>query len=111
MAFAALRGGFKKVGRVKDISIGGVAFTYLSDVDEVNADPHHSQVDIFLSENGFHLSNVPCKIVYDTPVSSNDEVFVVNMIRCGLHFGELAESQLDQLNFFIKHHTEGVLKP
>ena len=111
MAFAALRSEFKKVGRVKDISIGGMAFSYISANSEAISDSQRSQVDIFLSGNGFHLSKVPCKIVYDIPVSSNDKDFFVNMNRCGLCFGELTESQLDQLNFFITQHTEGVLNP
>jgi len=109
-AFAALRSGFKKVGRIKDISIGGLAFSYFSETCEMSSNSHVSQVDIFLSGNGFHLYNVPCNIVYDTPNVSDDEGFLVTMCRCGLHFGELTESQLEQLNFFIKHYTRGSLK-
>lgn len=104
-AFAALRSGFKKVGRIKDISIGGLAFSYFSETYEMNSDSHVSQVDIFLSGNGFHLPNVPCKIVYDITNSENGKGFLVNMSRVGLKFGELAENQLEQLSYFIKHYT------
>ena len=109
-AFAALRSEFKKVGRIKDISIGGLAFSYFSDTCEMSSSSQVFQVDIFLSGNGFHLYNVPCKIVCDLPNSSDDEGFYVKMNRCCLHFGELTESQLGQLNFFIKHYTRGILK-
>jgi len=105
MAFAAMRNGFKKVGKVNDISIRGLAFSYLSETNEADADRHSSKVDIFLSGNGFHLSNLPCKIVYDFVEPSSDKGFFVKMFRCGLYFGELNENQLDKLNFFIKNHT------
>jgi len=109
-AFAALRNGFKKVGRIKDISIGGLAFSYLSEMCQISSDSHVSQVDIFNSGNGLHLYSVPCSIVYDTPDLSNAEGFSVTMCRCGLHFNDLTEYQLDQLNFFIKKYSIGILK-
>jgi hypothetical protein len=104
-AFAALRSGFKKVGRIKDISIGGLAFSYFSETCEMSSDSYVSQVDIFLSGNGFHLYNVPCNIVCDLPNSLDDEGFYVKMNRCCLHFGELTENQLEQLSYFIKHYA------
>jgi len=108
-AFAALRIGFKKVGKVNDISIKGLAFSYLRKTTEADPDLHDSQVDIFLTGNGIHISNVPCRIVYDIPDSTPDEGLFVEMSRCGLHFQKLTESQSEQLNFLIKNHTTGVL--
>ena len=107
-AFAALRNGFKKVGKVNDISIKGLAFSYLKKTTEADSDLHYSQVDIFLSGNGFHIFNVPCRIVYDIPDPTPEGLFV-EMSRCGLHFQKLTESQSEQLNLFIKNHTTGVL--
>ena len=108
-SFAALRNGFKKVGKIDDISINGLGFSYLSEIAEVDSTDHHSQVDIFSSENGFHLSNVPCMIVYETPDTTPDENFPVQMYRCGLQFGELTRSQLKQMELFIENYTKGVL--
>jgi hypothetical protein len=104
-AFAALRVGFKKVGKIHDISIKGLAFSYLRETTESDFDGHNLQVDIFFSGNGFYLSHLPCRIVYDFVDSSSDKGFFVKMSRCGLYFGELNENQLDKLNFFIKNHT------
>jgi len=105
--FAALRlrSEFKKVGKVNDISIRGLAFSYLSETSEADADRHSSKVDIFLSENGFHLYKVPCRIVYDIPDVTLYKGLFVKMARCGLHFGELIESQSELLDFFIKNYT------
>ena len=108
-AFAALRIGFKKVGKVNDISIKGLSFSYLRKTTEADSDLHYSQVDIFLSGNGFHISNVPCRIVYDIPDPTLDEGLFVEMSRCGLHFQKLTESQSELLEFFIKNHTTGLV--
>jgi len=108
-SFAALRNGFKKVGKIDDISINGLGFSFLSEIIQVDSADHHTQIDIFSSENGFHLSNVPCRIVYDIPDPTPYEGLFVEMSRCGLHFEKLTESQSEQLNFLIKNHTTGVL--
>ncbi len=107
--FAALRSGFKKVGKVNDISIKGLAFSYLSETVEKDPDPYSYQVDIFLSENKFHLSNVPCKIVYDVPDSIYGKDYGIMMHRCGLLFKELTSLQSELLESFINKHTMGIL--
>ncbi len=108
-SFAALRNGFKKVGKINDISIGGLGFSYLNEIAEVDSTGNHSQIDIFNSKDEFYLSNVPCRIVYEAPGSIPDEGFLVRMSRCGLQFGELNGSQLEQLELFMENYTTGVL--
>jgi len=39
-AFAALRDGFKKVGKINDVSINGLGFSYLSEIAEVDTAGH-----------------------------------------------------------------------
>ena len=107
--FAALRNGFKKVGKIDDISINGLGFSFLSKIAEVDSTDHHTQVDIFSVGNGFHLTNVPCRIVYEIPDTTPDESFLVQTFRCGLQFGELTRSQLGQMELFIENYTKGVL--
>jgi len=108
-AFAALRSGFKKVGKVHDISIKGLAFSYLDKAEEHLSDLDSSQVDIFISGNNYHLTNVPCKVVYDTETSVFSSIESIRTNRCGLQFGELAGNQVEQLEYFITKHTKGVL--
>jgi len=103
--YAALRNGFKKVGKVHDISIKGVSFSYLNEVGAMDFESHDSQVDIFYSGKGFHLFNVPCKIVYENIDAGFHEGFFVKMVRCGMQFGDLSNMQFDLLNFLIKKCT------
>lgn len=102
-AFAALRGDYSKVGKIYDISLNGLGFRYLS---EKRSDETFSHVDIFLTTNGFHLSGLPCTIVYDEKESiSNSNV--VSPYRCGLKFEGVNEAQQNKLEFFLNNHTTG----
>ena len=103
--YAALRNGFKKVGKVHDISVKGMAFSYLSEVGITDFENDESQVDIFYSGKGFHLFNVPCSIVYEKKDAGSHEGFLVKMVRCGMQFGDLSKMQFDLLNFLIKTCT------
>jgi hypothetical protein len=108
-SFAALRNGFKKVGKIKDISINGLGFSFLRKSTQVDLTNHHSQIDIFNTKNEFHLSNVPCRIVYETPGAIPNEGFLVRMFRCGLQFGDLPRNQLEQLELFLENYTTGAI--
>ncbi len=112
-AFAAL--GFRTVGKVKDISMGGLAFEYL-DLSE-SSDQVSSHRDtfeplpltIFLSKNDFHLSDVPCKTIYDinAPGSDSGQEFIASLKHrlCGVKFGTLSEDIMAKLELFLKNHT------
>ena len=110
--FAALRNGFKKVGKVYNISINGAGFNYLNIASEPDIDSQESNVDIFLSENGFHIYNIPCRIAYDIAEIIPDENYSIKMCRCGLHFGKLSDMQLELLKFIIAKHSvkKGLIK-
>ena len=102
-AFAALRGDFSKVGKIYDISLNGLAFRYLA---EKMSDETFSHVDIFLSKNGFHLSGVPCAIVYDEKECISNS-HVLSPYRCGLKFEPLKQEKQNKLEFFLNNHTTG----
>ena len=106
-AFAALRGDFSKVGKIYDISLNGLAFRYMA--EEIPKEVY-THVEFFLSKNGFHLSDVPCTVVYDEKESISNSP-KVSPYRCGMKFGPLKEEQQNELEFFINNHTTGeVLK-
>jgi len=102
-AFAALRGGFTKVGKIYDISLNGLAFRYLS---EQRPQEEYTHVDIFLSNNGFHLAGAPCTIVYDEKESISN-LNTVSPYRCGVCFKPLTKEKRDKLEFFLNNFTTG----
>jgi len=109
-AFAALRTAFTKVGRIKNISIGGLAFEYITDEE---SDQGGSEVDVFISGNSFHLPRVPCTVVYDIPARSpfGNGMFFQTFFskQCGLEFGGLTKDEMEQLNLFLEKHTLGLV--
>lgn len=104
--FAALRSGFNKVGKVLDISINGLAFSYITEDTPME---NVFQVDIFQSENGFYLSNIPCCVIYDISNANPRYDLSIQHRRCGLCFGKVSKKQKDELLHFLKRYTENTI--
>ena len=107
--FAALGSRFETVGKVKDISMKGLALSYRSESIKTAPDGDFSQVDIFLSKHFFRLAKVPCKIIYDIQDSKTIRNNSIMRCRCGLHFGKLSKIQSKLLEFILKNYTIGIL--
>ncbi len=107
LAFAAFRPRFVKLGKIKDISQGGLAFEYVTTEGQME---DSSEIDIFMSGARFHMTRVPVKAIYDTKVVEHDYTFApfVERRRCGVQFGELTQEQAAQLEDFFKTHTIGL---
>ena len=108
--YAALGSHFTKVGKIRDISIRGLAFDYLSNTED--SDQLYSKIAIFQSENKFHLANLPCRVIYDFPKCASNKnlgsnsIYVTN--RCALQFITITAHQIEKLNHFLNHHTQGL---
>jgi len=107
-AFAALGRNYTRVGKIKDISIGGLAFEYIRGK---GLKEHVSKIDIFLVGTEFHLYKVPCKLIYNidayVPEINNKLVKIYTTKRCGIQFEKLSKDFETLLKFFIKNHTIG----
>ena len=104
--FAALGRNFTKVGKVIDISLGGLSIEYIAGEGNNHDD---SLVDIFLTNDGFHLYNVPCSVVSDielqVPHVNNMFVEFLTTKRCGIQFSEISKEDKNQLKLFIDTRT------
>lgn len=89
------------VGRVLDISMGGVSFSYIAD----NPPPAELPGEgILFTHNGQHVQGVPFEILADDVCSrflSSDYFVRERRIR----FGELSEVQVRQLESFILNNA------
>lgn len=107
-AIVALQNVYTKVGKVKDISMGGLAFEH---IDDEKPNSETSRRDILLWVNGFRLSKLPGRIVYDIPLPPPNEYqeLIIHLVtrRCGIQFEALSEDQASQLDFFLKTYTKG----
>jgi hypothetical protein len=86
-----------------DISINGLAFSYIIENSPMEKT---FQVDIFQSENGFYLSNIPCRVIYDIPNKNQRYDLLIQPRRCGLCFGKLSKKQEDELLYFLRRYTK-----
>lgn len=108
-AFTALGPDYIKVGKINDISMGGLSFKYISS-DLLSKNSFH--LNIFLTGTQFNLSNIPCRIVYEIPLHQpipnytyNSEI-ITN--RCGVQFDNLNENIQAKLNYFLQNYTDGI---
>ena len=101
-AFAALGPDYIKVGQIINISMGGLAFRYLGSEEPSNA----SELDIFLARRAFYLYKLPFETVWDF-VTDEKPFSSINMKLCGLQFGQLTQSQISELQYFIQDYAVG----
>jgi len=105
---AALQNGSTKIGKVKDISAGGLSFEHIQ--DEISSQESFEK-NIILLVNGVCLPKVPCRIVYDIPVLTPDEyrAFPIQFItrRCGVKFEKLSENLKTELDVFFRTYSKG----
>ncbi len=104
-AYMALNNGQIVVGRIKDVSMGGLAFEYLKDAYTALSAVGH--IDLFMSEKNFYLTGLPSRVVYELAVPKDPtfETFsTVDMYKCGIRFGGLEEGQIAKLVEFIRIH-------
>ena len=109
-AFAALGRKYTRVGKIKDISEGGLAFEYIAG-EEYNKDV--SELDIFLVGVEFHLYKIPCKMIYNidvhVPQTNNKLAKIITTKRCGVQFKKFSKDLTALVKFFLKFHTRGVI--
>jgi hypothetical protein len=104
----ALRNSSSRVGRVKDISMGGLSFEHIYD-EELEEDPPKRDVSLWTDNHS--MADIPCRVVYDIPISEPPEYDYLTVHfrtrRCGVQFERLTENQETQLDSFLKTHTKG----
>jgi c-di-GMP-binding flagellar brake protein YcgR len=104
-AFVALRPEFTQLGRLINISKGGLAFQYIASKGESHGSTH---LDLFTGNNSFYLSRLPCKVIYDSRLfEDNTSSTSLERRRCGVEFGEITEVQAAQLQSYLKNHVAG----
>lgn len=105
--FAALGEKFSRVGKVKDISVGGLAFEYVGEPESFN---DLTRIDIFSTANGTHLRRIPCRKIYEQPITQGpdpaEDSETLNIKRCGVEFGSLSEGQVSQLKALIDRYGQ-----
>ncbi len=96
------------VGQIVDISWGGLMFRYIA---SENRSHEPFELDIVLAGDDFRLLKIPFKAVSDMNMENELSFSSTTMRRQGVQFGALTHNQNDQLEYFIRNHTTGAVKP
>jgi hypothetical protein len=110
--YAAIGSGFTKIGKIRNISMGGLAFDYYSDTGDTEDVRHYdSKVIIFTADN-LYLEKMPCRMIYNFPKCSSNQAVLLSsnypVKRYGLKFMTIPEGQSKRLEHFIHNYTQGI---
>jgi hypothetical protein len=109
--FAALGRQHARVGRIRDISRGGVAFDYVAGRHEALDEPF---LDLFATDTPRHVHHIPCQVVYDVPLPAPDAgrppAAAGNTRRCGVQFHSASEVQRLEIARFIQEFSLGTAR-
>ena len=112
-AFVAIRPAFKKVGKIRDVSMNGLGLEYtLMDEQEepLVCGEKTVSVDLFVSNSGFYLPDIKCLLAYD---KGNEPLspfcLDVRFRQSGLKFDfdVMTDEQKEMISLFLKHYTAG----
>ncbi|HSH13176.1 MAG TPA: PilZ domain-containing protein [Desulfurivibrionaceae bacterium] len=87
-----------QTGEIIDISMGGLAFSY---VDRGDWQGESFDRGMLLGERDLCIEDVPLKIISDCAINSGLSI----IRRCGVQFGKLTPKQMAQLEYFIWANT------
>jgi len=107
-AYAVLGPENSKIGQIKNISMGGLAFKYLADEARTNG---AGELDIIIRQNNLRLKSIPIQTVSDFELAKENAFSTVRLRQQGVQFGEITSDQTSQLEFILKHHTSWTEEP
>ncbi|MBW2259535.1 MAG: PilZ domain-containing protein [Deltaproteobacteria bacterium] len=98
---------YEKVGRIIDISEGGVAFRYMPHGEEQNG----SDLAIVLPETNFYLDEVPTTTISDFELADKTPTTSITARRRGVQFMNPTHHQKSQIEFFINNYATSETEP
>jgi hypothetical protein len=102
--FALLRRQVSKLGRVIDISSGGLAFRYASIGERLKGE---FELDLVSPKHDFRLTGLPVKVVSNFERQSKTPSRQIRLRRVGVQFRDLTQHQISQLQHFMRDYTAG----
>ncbi|MBU2488045.1 MAG: hypothetical protein KKA60_01515 [Proteobacteria bacterium] len=104
-SFAALRSLPEKVGVIRDVSKGGLAFEYVLDAfSEPLQGDFDGEIDIFTADRKVALRRLPCCMIRDKRMARSSESFftsTLNIRLCAIQFKRLEGEDARTLEEFI----------
>jgi hypothetical protein len=105
IAFAVIKSKPIKMGQIVNISRDGLAFHY---IDRHGRSNGLFKMDILFAPDAFYLDRLLFKPVFDYEIETDIPSNSFTIRKCGVQFGELSSQQRSGLEYFISNHTTGV---
>jgi hypothetical protein len=105
IACAVFRANPSKMGRIIDVSMGGLAFSYI-DGDACRRTP--CRLDILVADSAFYIKNLLFRAVTDMDAPGDPDLQVMKMKLAGLQFMDLSPYQKSLLDHFIRRHAKQI---
>ncbi len=102
IAFAVIKSKPIKMGQIINISRDGLAFHY---IDRQGASNSLFKMDILFAQDAFYLDRLLFKPIFDVEIDTDIPLNSFTIRKCGVQFGELNHRQRSQLEYFICNHT------
>ena len=90
-----------KFGRIDDISMDGLLFSYVDSKIQSNESP---VLDILVADCGFYLECVLFKNISDTEIAEDYPIDSVKMKQLRMQFRKLTPNQKFKLEYLIQNH-------
>ena len=100
--YAVLRARGSKLGRVIDISKGGLAFRYVSVGDRLKGP---LELDLLSHQYDYRIDKIPIKIITDLELANKKAFKSTSLKRVGVQFGKLTREQKSKLEHYIRDHA------
>jgi len=94
-----------KLGRIDNISMGGLVFRYIESQTKSN---ESFVLDILLADCGFYLGNLLFKTISDIEVYEDLPIDSVKTRQLRVQFKKITPEQKIQLDYFIRNHGSEV---
>jgi hypothetical protein len=94
-----------KLGRINNISMGGLVFRYIESRAQSN---ESSVLDILSADCGFYLGNVSFKAISDIELSEDAPIDSIKMKQLRVQFKKMTPNQKIQLDYLIRNHGSEV---
>ena len=102
IAFAVIKSKPIKMGQIINISTDGLAFHY---IDRNRGSNRLFKMDILFAKDAFYLDRILFKPIFDFEITSDIPLNSFSIRKCGVKFGELNQRQRSQLEYFICNYT------
>ncbi len=100
-AFVSFRPACDIVGRIRNISRGGISFEYVRLDNSLQGFDALRTMALFTTNRSVNLSGLPFEIVYDYSMTDRASLIDLETCRCGLKFGTLTSSEKKLLDDWI----------